>query len=285
MHIERTQHQVIATLLEPGKVVLLYGPRRCGKTTLLHRYLETVQVPYRYYDGDDLLVRQELGSQSIPRLVELVGDTHLVVIDEAQRIPEVGLNLKILVDNTSAMILATGSSSFDLAGHTSETLTGRKFVLRLFPLAQLELVAREDPLRTKANLPSRLIYGSYPEVVLAEDLVRRSRLLGELVGSYLYKDVLELEGVRHADKLVRLLQLLAFQVGATISTNELGTQLGLSKNTVERYLDLLERCFVLVSLGGFSRNPRKEISKSRKYYFWDCSGYIVDIFQVQFYGE
>jgi predicted AAA+ superfamily ATPase len=166
-------------------------------------------------------------------------------------------------------IIATGSSSFDLARSMGEPLTGRKFTLKLFPLAQMEIAQIETRHQTDAHLESRLIYGSYPEVVLTQDNRMREQYLKELVSSYLYKDILELEGVRNASKISRLLQLIAFQIGKEVSYTEIGTSLGMSKNTVERYLDLLEKAFVLQRLPGFSRNLRNEITKNSRYCFLD----------------
>jgi hypothetical protein len=180
------------------------------------------------------------------------------------------LNLKLIVDHVPNLkVVATGSSSFDLAKDVGEPLTGRKFVLNLYPLAQMEISETESRHETEANLESRLVYGSYPEVVTMHDNVRRKEYLREIVSSYLFKDILALEGIRYANKLVRLLQLLGFQIGKEVSLSELGSQLGMSKNTVERYLDLLEKVFVIYRLSGFSRNLRKEITKSHRYYFVD----------------
>jgi predicted AAA+ superfamily ATPase len=176
----------------------------------------------------------------------------------------------MLVDHVAGLkIVATGSSSFDLAKASGEPLTGRKYTLLLPPLAQLELSSVEAAHETAATLELRLLYGSYPEVVLLVSNAERERYLKELVSAYLYKDILQIEDVRRADKLKRLLQLPAFQIGREVSVSELGTQLGISKNTVDRYLDLLEKVFVIYVRRGFSRNPRKEISRSRRYYFYD----------------
>jgi predicted AAA+ superfamily ATPase len=167
-------------------------------------------------------------------------------------------------------VIATGSSSFDLAHCIGEPLTGRKFVLALYPLSQAEISHIEKPHETRANLESRLIYGSYPEVVTLRDNKMREEYLRELISVYLFQDILALEGIRYSEKLVRLLQLLAFQIGTDVSLAEIGRQLGMSKNTVERYLDLLEKAFVIFRLGGFSRNLRKEITKNSRYSFYDC---------------
>ena len=270
MYIKQRQLDNLGNLLEPGKAIIIFGPRRCGKTTLLNEFLKKTKLTRLFVTGEDITVQGYLSSQSVQKLIAFVGDKELLVIDEAQKIGNIGLNLKLIIDHVPEIrIIATGSSSFDLAQGVGEPLTGRKYTLRLYPLAQLELAAKENVALTESNLESRLIYGSYPEIVLMEDNLRKEIYLKEIVGSYLYKDILELDGVRHSQKIGRLLQLVAFQIGKEVSLTELASQLGMSKNTVDRYLDLLEKSFVLRRLGGFSRNPRKEISKSSRYYFID----------------
>jgi len=271
MYIRQKQLDNLSKIVSAGKVIVIYGPRRCGKTTLIKEYLKNsaIQQPL-LVSGEDITVHDYLSSRSIEKLKSFVGKARLLVIDEAQKIRAIGENLKLIVDHIPDIsIIATGSSSFDLSRHVGEPLTGRKFTLRLFPLAQLELAQLETQVQTDANLESRLIHGSYPEVILAEDNTIREMYLKELVGAYLYKDILELEGIRQSHKIGRLLQLLAFQLGKEVSFTELGTQLGMSKNTIEKYLDLLEKAFVLIRLNGFSRNLRTEISKNPRYYFLD----------------
>jgi predicted AAA+ superfamily ATPase len=270
MYIPQKQLNNLRQILSPGKVIVLYGARRTGKTTLVREFLKEVKEPSLFVTGEDIAVHDFLASQSVEKLRAFVGDSRLLVIDEAQRIRDIGLNLKLIVDHIEGIrVIATGSSSFDLARHVGEPLTGRKFTLRLYPLAQLEIGWTENPAQTAANLESRLIYGSYPEIVLMADNRRREQYLKEIVASYLYKDILELDGVRHSAKIGRLLQLIAFQIGKEVSCAELATHLGMSKNTVERYLDLLEKAFVVFRLSGFSRNLRKEITKNSRYYFLD----------------
>ena len=271
IYIPQAQLTRLAHLVTPGKVVVVYGPRRVGKTTLIKRYIREHDPDALLVTGEDIVVREYLESQSLAKLTSFVGRRRTLIIDEAQHIRQIGLNLKLLVDHVEGLrIIATGSSSFDLASQTGEPLTGRKYTLLLLPLAQLELQETESAHQTRAQLELRLIYGSYPEVVLMDSNEDRQLYIKELIASYLFKDILELEGIRHADKLLRLLQLLAFQVGHEVSTSELGAQLGHErKNTVDRYLDLLEKAYVLYSRRGFSRNLRKEITKSRRYYFYD----------------
>jgi predicted AAA+ superfamily ATPase len=256
--------------LMPGKVLVLYGPRQVGKTTLVKAMLESVPLRYSYISADELVYRQALASQDRRVLGDLLGDNALLVIDEAQRVPDIGLNLKILVDNNPhAAILATGSASFDLANKISEPLTGRKLTLDLYPVAYEEIVRTWGPFEAKAQLERWLIWGGYPAVVMAESASLRERLLGELAGSYLYRDLLELDGVRRSDRLVDLLRLLAFQIGQDVSLSEVASTLALSRQTVGRYLDLLEKVFVIFHVEGFSRNLRKEITKNARYYFYD----------------
>ena len=270
MYIPQKQIENLRKLIQPGKVMVIYGPRRVGKTTLLKKYLEGENHSVLFVNGDDIIVRQYLESQSIQTLRDFVGHHRLLVVDEAQYVEKIGLNLKLIVDHIPGIkVIVTGSSSFDLAQDVGEPLTGRKYVLKLFPLAQMEISKIEKRHETTAGLESRLIYGSYPEVVLIRDNRRREDYLRELIQSYLFKDILVLEGIRYANKLVRLLQLLAFQIGKQVSFTELGKQLSMSKNTVERYLDLLEKVFVIYKLSGFSRNLRKEITKSQRYFFYD----------------
>lgn len=270
MYIMQKHLENLEKALVPGKAVIVYGARRTGKTTLVKRFLQDIDEAYLMVSGEDIVVQGYLASQSIEKLSAFVGANRLLVVDEAQKVTNIGANLKLIIDHIPGIrIIATGSSSFDLARAVGEPLTGRKTTLRLYPLSQLEIGQIEQRHQTDANLESRLIYGSYPEVVLTNDIRAREQYLKEIVASYLYKDVLELDGIRHSAKISRLLQLLAFQVGKEVSYTELGTSLGMSKNTVERYIDLLEKAFVIQKLSGFSRNLRSEITKNSRYYFLD----------------
>jgi len=270
MYIPQRQLENLKSAIRPGKVVVIYGARRTGKTTLLKEFLKGRPEPYLLVSGDDITVQNYLSSQSLEKLKAFVGNNLLLVVDEAQKVQNIGLNLKLLVDHIPGIsIIATGSSSFDLARSVGEPLTGRKTTLVQYPLAQLELSSIEQRHETDARLEQRLIYGSYPEIVLMNDNREREQYLKEIVSSYLYKDILELEGIRQSAKIGRLLQLIAFQISKEVSYNELGTSLGMSKNTVDHYLDLLEKAFVLQKLGGFSRNLRNEVTKNSRYYFCD----------------
>ncbi len=269
-YIPQAQLARLKSLASVGKVVVVYGPRRVGKTTLIRHYAEQADEPVLMVTGEDITVRHYLESQSLAELKSFVGSRRVLIVDEAQYVKQIGLNLKLMVDHIPGIkIIATGSSSFDLAHQAGEPLTGRQYTLLMLPLAQMEIGPTETAHETHAHLEQRLVYGSYPEVVLTDSNEGRELYLRELVGSYLFKDILQLEGIRHSDKLVRLLQLLAFQIGHEVSVTELGSQLGMSKNTVDRYLDLLEKVFVIHCRSGFARNLRKEVTKSRRYYFID----------------
>lgn len=270
MYIEQKQLDNLRIALKPGKVVVIYGARRTGKTTLVQEFLKGQEGPYLMVNGEDITVQGFLSSQSLEKLRTFIGTNRLLVVDEAQKVQAIGLNLKLIVDHIPGIrVIATGSSSFDLARGVGEPLTGRKTTLIQYPLAQLEIGAQEQHHETVSRLENRLVYGSYPEVVLQGDNREREQYLKEIVSSYLYKDILELEGIRQSAKIGRLLQLLAFQIGKEVSCTELGTSLGMSKNTVDRYLDLLEKAFVVQRLSGFSRNLRSEITKNSRYFFID----------------
>ncbi|MGC1377841.1 MAG: ATP-binding protein [Anaerolineales bacterium] len=270
MKIGRFLLPQIKDLLIPGKVLVLYGPRQVGKTTLANDLIASVPLRSRFINADELIYREALASQSRQRLGEVLGDAELLVIDEAQRVPNIGINLKILVDSfPKAIILATGSASFELANKISEPLTGRTITFNMYPISYGELRGAFGALETRSQLERWLTWGGYPLVVTQETPALRERLLGEIVGSYLYRDILEHEGVRRSDKIVDLLRLLAFQIGQEVSLAELATGLGLGRTTVERYLDLLEKVFVIFRVTGFSRNLRKEVTKNARYYFYD----------------
>ena len=250
--------------IKKGKVLVIYGPRRVGKSTLLNTYLSTYTSKYLLASGDDIKIQGILGSQDPQKISELVQGLELFVIDEAQRVPGIGLGLKILIDNNpNISVIATGSSSFDLQNKIGEPLTGRKQTLRLYSLSQLELLSLNSPFELKQQLDKRLIFGSYPEILTAKTDSERQVILTEIVNSYLLKDILELEKIKGSKVLVDLLRLLAFQVGSEVSISELGSNLGLDKNTVAKYLDLFEKAFVLYNLRGFSRNLRREVTKKR----------------------
>jgi hypothetical protein len=220
--------------------------------------------------GDNLELREILSSQNLSRIALYFGSYNLICIDEAQRIPEIGYGLKLLVDHfPEKMILVSGSSSFDLSNKIGEPLTGRNITRLLYPVSVFELNRQMGGMKVLEQLENLLIFGSYPEVLVENTFDDKKEYLFALRDSYLFKDILELENVRNPSKLSDLLKLLAFQIGHEVSLTELGNNLGLAKQSVERYLDLLEKTFVIKKVGGFSRNLRKEIVKSSRYYFWD----------------
>lgn len=268
--LSRYYQETIEQDLHPGKVLVIYGPRQVGKTTLIETYLKHTKLRYRLETGDDIQLRQILESESVSTLKNYAEGYDLIVIDEAQRVSNIGLALKILVDqNKTLRVIATGSASFDLSNKLGEPLTGRKVTRILYPLSQLELNQSRSGFDLNRNLETFLIYGAYPEVLNTPSSKGKEEYLRELVGSYLLKDILEMEKIRSPRLLLDLLRCLAFQVGNDVSMSELATQLRIDVKTVGRYLDLLEKSFVIISLSAFSRNLRKEISKSRRYVFYD----------------
>ena len=262
-------YQNLDDYLEPNKVLVIYGPRQVGKTTLLQSYLSQTGLKYKIDSGDNLKTQQIIGSQDFSQILSYLRGYELYAIDEAQRIPGVGAGLKIIVDQIPDIkVIATGSSSFELSGQIGEPLAGRKKTLTLYPISQSELKTVYNSFEIKEKLSELLIYGSYPAVLTAS-LEKKADLLEELVNSLLLKDILELERVKSSKVLVDLLRLIAFQIGGEVSLSELGRQLGLDYKTVARYLDLLEKSFILYNLRGYSTNLRKEVTKKSKYYFYD----------------
>ncbi len=256
--------------MKEGKVLVIYGPRQSGKTTLIKEYLKHTELKYRLVSGDNILLHELLGGNEFQTLIEFVQGFDLLVIDEAQKIKGIGNALKILADQVESLrVVVTGSSSFELAGQVGEPLTGRKRTLYLFPVSQSELVESVNAFDLKMRLEEFLIYGSYPEVLTEPDRMQKINLLEELTGSYLLKDILALEQVRSPKLLVDLLRLLAFQLGSEVSHSELARSLGVNYKTVTHYLDILEKTFVIYNLRGFSRNLRQEINRKSKYYFYD----------------
>jgi hypothetical protein len=256
--------------LEPNKVLIIYGPRRVGKTTLLQTYLSRTRLKYKSAVGDDVPTQRLLSSRNVNLLKEYLEGYELFALDEAQYIPNIGQALKIIVDQIPGIhVFVTGSSSFELAGQVSEPLTGRKRVLKLYPFAQTELLSLHNRFELRQELEERLIFGSYPDVVTARTIKARIEAVSEIANSYLMKDILAFERVRNSGKIWDLLKLLAFQVGSEVSHNELSRSLGVDVKTVQRYIDLLEKSFVLYRLGGFSRNLRKEVTQKAKYFFLD----------------
>ena len=261
----------LGSFIRPHEVLILYGPRRVGKTTLLENYLKKSKLKYRLETGDNILIRDILSSNNLTRIREYLHGYELLAIDEAQSIPNIGENLKLIIDKMPEVkVIATGSSSFDLANQVGEPLTGRKTTLTLYPISQLELLENNNnSFDLKQKLEEFLIFGSYPKVVTTDMRDEKIRLIEELVGSYILKDILALEKIKGSKILLDLLKLLAFQVGNEVSLGELSRQLSIDGKTVGKYLDLLEKSFIITRLGGFSRNLRSEITDKAKYYFSD----------------
>ncbi len=260
----------LGPFLKPNKVLVLYGPRQVGKTTLLRDYLATSPWKYRLDSGEDVRIQEILESRDFRAIKEYAAGYELLAIDEAQKVRRISESLKILVDQVPGIrLIATGSSSFDLAGQVGEPLTGRKITLTLFPVAQRELARIYTPFELRERLEEFLVFGGYPEVVAASDKKEKSRLLVEIASSYLLKDILALDRIKSSKILLDLLRLLAFQVGSEVSLSELAQKVGLDYKTIGRYLDLLEKGFVVFTLRGFSRNLRNEMTKKAKYYFFD----------------
>ena len=268
--IQRTLKDILAQDLQPNKVLLVYGARRVGKTVLINQVADGFQGKVTFLNGEDMLTEELLKEHSISHYKQLLAGTDLLVIDEAQNITDIGKVLKLIVDGIEGIrIIASGSSSFDLRNQTGEPLVGRSFTYRLSPLSVQEWLSNMSPITFLQNLEERLVYGSYPELSSIENLDKKQIYLNEMSQSYLLKDILMLDGIKNSGKMFNLLRLIAFQLGSIVSYEELGSQLSLSRNTVEKYLDLLAKTFVVYRLPAFSRNPRKEISKAGKWYFYD----------------
>ena len=271
MFVDREiQASLLKRLREGGKVILLFGARRVGKTTLVQHLLR--ELPYKSLalTGDDAVVMEALASRDAVRLDNLVSGYELLFLDEAQRVQDVGLALKLIHDrHPDLRILVSGSSALDLASRTREALTGRTWSYHLHPFSYRECLAFRNPFEQDRRLEQDLVYGMYPEVQAFEANADRAGYLRELHAAYLFKDLLEMGGLRHARKLVDLVRMLAYQVGSEVSCNELGTALGISKDTVANYLDLLEKAFIVFRLQGFSRNLRNEVTRNDKVYFFD----------------
>jgi predicted AAA+ superfamily ATPase len=262
--------QLNEKLKADNKIIILYGPRQVGKTTLVSMVLEDLNVKTLKVNGDQSKFVDILSSKDFDKLKSLVYGYDLLFVDEAQKIPEIGLNLKILHDQMPELkIIATGSSSFDLANKVSEPLTGRAWSYTLLPISYSELALENSPFELNELLEERLVYGSYPEIFSLPSYALKREYLENIYDAYLFKDIFELANIKSTKKIRDLLKLLAFQVGSEVSISELASTLDMSKTTVDHYIDLLEKAFVVFRLGGFSRNLRKEVSKMDKIYFYD----------------
>ena len=268
--IERDLKAVLDSKIGKGKVLLLIGPRQVGKTTLLKNMLESVSTEKKvqFWNCDESDVRQFLSEANSAKLKSFVGNSDFIVIDEAQRVKDIGLTIKLIHDSFPNVQLAvTGSSSLDLSNSINEPLTGRKFEYNLFPFSTNELVNHTSMLEEMRLLKNRLVYGFYPDVV--NNPGEEKEILTNIVNSYLYKDVFEFQNIRKSSVIEKLVQALALQVGSEVSFNELGNLLGIDTVTVQRYVDLLEKAYVIFHIRSFSRNVRNELKKSIKIYFYD----------------
>ncbi|HSV43221.1 MAG TPA: ATP-binding protein, partial [Candidatus Bathyarchaeia archaeon] len=267
--IKRQLEDIIEKWLFRQKVITVYGARQVGKTTLVKEMLHKHGDLSGYFNCEMLNVRQALESAEPEKIKRFVGDRKIIVFDEAQQISDIGKVLKIFHDAyPDIQVIATGSSSFELANRTQEFLTGRGLEFILYPFSYGELIDAHGFASVDAQKEFYMLYGTYPEVCLSSQEDART-LLDNLTGKYLYKDILEFENVQKPDKLLKLLKLLAYQLGNEVSIHELTTALAVNRDTVERYLDLLEKAFVIFRLKAFSKNLRKEINKKEKVYFYD----------------
>ena len=266
--IERKLSKIIQAQLFKGKAIILVGSRQVGKTTLLGELVRQSDKRILSLNCDEPEVQTILTDTNVAKLRTIIGNNELVVIDEAQKVNNIGLTLKLIVDNIKdVQVVATGSSAFELRNRLNEPLTGRKFEYQMYPISSGEFIDTFGLLEEKRTLENRLVYGSYPDIIMHPEDARR--YLTELTQSYLYKDVLSLDSLRKPQLLDKLLQALAFQVGSEVSTNELARTLQTDNKTIDKYLDLLEKCYVIFRLGGLSRNLRTELKRAKKIYFYD----------------
>lgn len=266
--IVRNQQQAALDSLFKGKALIIYGPRQAGKTTFSEQLLQIIGKKTLRLNGDDADTREAFLRPNVTLLERIIGDHEIVFIDEAQRIQDIGVVIKIIVDRLKhVQVIATGSSSFELAGNINEPLTGRRYEMQLLPISYDELVSYTDYLTEQRLLEQRLIFGSYPEIVT--DPVNAERHLKLIANSYLYKDLLVLEQIKKPVLLEKIVKALVLQVGSEVSVTEIGRLIQADNKTVEKYIDLLEKAFVLFTVPAFSGNVRTEIKKGRKIYFYD----------------
>ncbi|KAA0991862.1 ATP-binding protein [Dyadobacter aurulentus] len=270
MSYRRAVFDTISGKLRSNKVIVLLGARRVGKTYLLNTVQKGFEGKSLFLNGEDLDSATILTDRRVSSFRRWATDLELLIIDEAQVVPEIGKTLKLLIDSFPTLtIIASGSFAFELSNRTGEPLVGRQITYQLFPLAQIELSAHENYLETRQQLENRLIYGSYPDVLQMTSEADKKDYLKELVNAYLLKDILMYEQVKYSHKMLQLLQLVAYQTGQEVSYEELSKSLQIDRNTVERYLDLFSKVFIIFRTGGFSKNLRKEVTKSSKWYFFD----------------
>jgi len=252
------------------KVIVIYGPRQTGKTTLVKKIIKNYNKKFIYLNCDEPDVRMQFLDKTSSEIKQIIGNAKIVVLDEAQRIKNIGIILKLMVDTfEDIQVVATGSSSFELSNSIAEPLTGRAYIYNLYPISEKEIYKNFGQIETKRSLESRLIYGNYPEILLQNDLSEKERLLTFLKSHQLLVDVLNYENLKGSDILYDLIRALALQIGQEVSFSEIATLIGIDKNTVKKYINILKRAFIIFSLSAFSTNMRKEISKKKKIYFFD----------------
>lgn len=267
--IKRLLVDNIKKRLFKGKAILLFGARQVGKTTLIEQFLKQQEVSFLHISGDEPDIREEFKQITSTQIKNYVGQHQILFIDEAQRIQNIGLTLKLITDKLKDIqVIATGSSTFEMANQMNEPLTGRKFEFTLYPLAFQELVNHNGLLEEKRQLEQRLIYGAYPEIITTSD--DKEELLTLIADSYLYKDILMLDSIKKPKLLHNILKALALQIGSEVSYNEIAQLVGADKGTIEKYIHLLEQTFVIFTLPSYSKNIRNELKKSKKIYFYDC---------------
>jgi predicted AAA+ superfamily ATPase len=270
MEITRVALELIQKKLQPNKVVVLLGARRVGKTKLIEKIIENLNEKYLFLNGDDVESHNLLESQSTANFNRLLGDTRFLIIDEAQEIPNIGKKLKLMVDTIPNLkVLVTGSSAFEINNQIGEPLVGRLKTINLYPISQIEFSKTENYLDIRNNLEDRLIFGSYPELSKIINREDRISYLKEIVNTQLLRDIFAFEGIKKRDKIIALLQIISFRTGSEISLESIGRDLQISKNTVEKYLDLFSKVFIIYSVKGFSKNRDNEITKMKKWYFVD----------------
>lgn len=270
--IDRILFKEFQKQLRAGRVLILMGARRVGKTEFLKQIKTTLPVgKVLSLNGEDRKTIDAMGERSVENLRALVGNYEYLIIDEAQHIPDIGMKLKLMVDEIPKLsVIVTGSSMFELSNKLGEPLVGRSHITFMYPLAQIEFSAYENPIDRASKLEQKLIFGTYPELLKFPGNDEKIDYLEGMINSYLLKDILIYDGIKKADKIIDLLRLIAFQIGKEVSIDELAKSLkGISRNTIESYLDLLTKVFIIYPMKGFSRNLRKEISKSNRWYFYD----------------
>jgi len=270
MEIKRYYENTILSHIKPNKVLVLLGARRVGKTQLIRKITGLLDEKYILLNGDDIETHRLLEIQSTNNYKKLLGDIRFIIIDEAQEIPAIGKKLKLMIDTISNLkVLITGSSAFEINNQIGEPLVGRMKTLFLYPVAQLEYANHENFIETKSNLEDRLVFGSYPELSSLKTPNEKISYLKEIVNNQLLRDIFAFEGIKKRDKIIGLMQKIAFRSGSEISLESIGKELGISKNTVEKYLDLFSKVFIIYSVQGFSRNRDNEITKMKKWFFID----------------